>query len=106
VEGTSASCETFIGSIARSCSAIPVSMAVLDNLIAQAQNGADLQQLLRIFKQSENTLHHQGSQAGGAALLQASLALDLTHHSLACLHILCAIHPSDAPWPCCMIATR
>ena len=72
-------------------------MAVLDNLIAQAQNGADLQQLLRIFKQSENTLHHQGSQAGGAALLQASLALDLAHHSLACLHILCAILPCDAP---------
>jgi hypothetical protein len=61
---------------------------VLDNLIAQAQNGADLQQLLRLLKQSESTLHHHGNVAGGVNLLQASLALDLTTHSLACLHIL------------------
>ena len=64
-------------------------MAVLDNLIAEAEacsgTEAGLAQLLKSLKQSEPALNIQAGQHNGAALFAAAARLDATLQSRACL---------------------
>ena len=67
-------------------------MAVLDNLVAEAQrlsaSDADLTQMLKSLKQSEPAIKQQANHHHGAALLAASSRLNAAQHSLASIYLL------------------